>query len=324
MAVPGADSGWQEWTEVESFGASGPGDRHVRLDRTLGEVAFGPAVREPDGSLRRYGAVPDKGARIRVRRYRTGGGRSGNVAAHSLTVLRSSIPYVARVDNRSAATGGLDGESVESAKLRGPIELRSQDRAVTARDFELLAHRAAPTAARIRCVTAGQGAPAGAVRVLVVPEVAVDRDRLRIDQLVPPDRMLAEIARYLDERRQIGTLLVVEPPLYQGVTVVARLVAAPGASAPRVRARALDALYRYIDPLVGGPEGTGWPFGRPVQAGEAHAVLQGVSGVEMVEDLRLFPADPLAGRRGNPTDRVEVDRHALAFSFEHQILVEEQ
>jgi predicted phage baseplate assembly protein len=324
VEVGGADSGWQEWTEVESFGASGPGDRHVRLDRTLGEVAFGPAVREPDGSLRRYGAVPDKGARIRVRRYRTGGGRSGNVAAHSLTVLRSSIPYVARVDNRSAATGGLDGESVESAKLRGPIELRSQDRAVTARDFELLAHRAAPTAARIRCVTAGQGAPAGAVRVLVVPEVAVDRDRLRIDQLVPPDRMLAEIARYLDERRQIGTLLVVEPPLYQGVTVVARLVAAPGASAPRVRARALDALYRYIDPLVGGPEGTGWPFGRPVQAGEAHAVLQGVSGVEMVEDLRLFPADPLAGRRGNPTDRVEVDRHALAFSFEHQILVEEQ
>lgn len=324
VEVSDEDGGWEEWTEVESFGASGPGDRHVRLDRTLGEVAFGPALRDPDGSLRRCGAVPSKGAQVRVRRYRTGGGRHGNVAARTLTVLRSSIPYVARTDNREAASGGRDGESVENAKLRGPIELSSQDRAVTARDIESLARRAAPGAARIRAVAAGDGAPTGAVRVLVVPQASPDGGRLGIEQLVPPERMLDDIARYLDERRPIGTRLMVEPPLYQGVTVVARLAAEPGSSAARVRARALDALYGYFDPLVGGPDGGGWPFGRPVQAGEAHAVLQAVPGVALVDDLRLFPADPLTGRRGAPADRIEVGPHALAVSFEHQLLAEER
>lgn len=317
-----SNGGWQEWTETESFGTSGPEDRHVCIDRTVGEVAFGPAVRQPDGSLQRYGAVPPKGARVRIRRYRTGGGRRGNVAPHTLTVLRSSIPYIARVDNRSAAVGGVDGETVESAKLRGPVELRCQDRAVTARDYELIARRAAPAAARIRCLAAGDGAEAGAVRVLIVPEVARDGDRLRIEQLDPSPQLLETIADHLDQRRQIGARLVVEPPRYQGVTAVARLVSRPGATAARVRTRSLDALYRYLDPLTGGLDGQGWPFGRSVQTGEIHAILQAVAGVEVVEELQLFPADPLTGRRGDAVGRLDVDRHALVFSFEHQIRVD--
>ncbi|MDH6577883.1 putative baseplate assembly protein [Kitasatospora sp. MAP5-34] len=317
--------GWREWTVVESFGGSGPDDRHLRLDPSTGEITFGPAVREPDGSLRHYGAVPPKGARIRVRRYRTGGGRRGNVARRTLTVLRSSIPYVSRVENRAAAAGGVDGETVESAKLRGPLQLRSQDRAVTAADYELLARRAAPSAARIRCLPAGGGPDAGGVRVLVVPEVVADSgDRLRFEQLVPPDGMLAAIAEHLDERRPIGARLLVQPPYYQGVTVVARLTAEPAEPGGRIRERALDALYRYFNPVTGGPDGTGWPFGRPVQAGEVHAVLQRVPGVELVEDVRLFAANPLTGERGSPGDRVELDAHALVFSYQHQVRVEER
>ena len=52
------------------------------LDRsTAARSGSGPAVRLADGALRRYGAVPAKGAHLRLREYRTGGGRKGNVAA---------------------------------------------------------------------------------------------------------------------------------------------------------------------------------------------------------------------------------------------------
>ncbi|MGH3240123.1 MAG: putative baseplate assembly protein, partial [Spirillospora sp.] len=54
--------GWREWKAVEHFSASGPADRHFRLDAATGEISFGPAVRTPDGGFRQYGAVPDKGA----------------------------------------------------------------------------------------------------------------------------------------------------------------------------------------------------------------------------------------------------------------------
>lgn len=246
------------------------------------------------------------------------------MARGALSVLRSSVPYVSRVANREGATGGVDGETVQSAMLRGPVELRTQDRAVTAADYELLARRAAPSTARIRALAAGPGAAEGGVRVLVVPGVTADAgDRLRFEQMVPPDDLLDTIARYLDDRRPIGARLVVEPPFYQGVTVVARVMARRGVPVGQVRERALDALYRYLNPLTGGPDGQGWPFGRPVQAGEAYAVLQRLPGVELVDHVQLFPANPLTGERGDPSDRVDLDRNALVFSHQHQVRVEE-
>jgi predicted phage baseplate assembly protein len=314
-----AGEGWQDWTVVEHFGRSGPDDRHVVLDAASGEVRFPPAVRAPDGSLRRYGAVPPKGAVLRVPRYRTGGGRSGNVARGAISVLRSSVPYVASVENREAAGGGVDGETVAEAKVRAPNQLRLQERAVTAEDYEYLAHQAAPSLARVRCLPVG--GEAGAVRVLVVPSAVADLgDRLRFEQLVPSDEVLAAVARMLDERRLVGTRLVVEPPRYQGVTVVAKLVA-PDAEADRVREDALDALYRYLNPVCGGAAGNGWPFGRPVQFGEVFAVLQRVPGVGVVEEIRLFPANPITGVRGAPVERVEITPEALVFSHQHQVVV---
>ncbi|WNI24044.1 putative baseplate assembly protein [Streptomyces sp. ITFR-16] len=312
--------GWETWTAVEHFGASAPGDRHVRIDATSGEFAFPPAVREPDGTMRTYGAVPGKGAHLRIPRYRTGGGRAGNVARGAISVLRSSVPYVARVENREAAGGGVDGETVENAKLRAPNVLRVQERAVTAEDYEIIAAQAAPSVRRVRCLPAVAG-EAGAVRVLVVPDAVADEgDRLRFEQLIPSEQVLSAITARLDERRLVGTRLVVEPPAYQGITVVARLVAAAG-EADRVREEALAALFRHLNPLRGGTDGAGWPFGRPVQYGEVFAVLQRVPGVGLVEEVRLFPADPITGRRGAPVDRVDVAGNALVFSHQHQVVV---
>jgi hypothetical protein len=52
-----------------------------------------------------------------------------------------------------------------------------------------------------------------------------------------------------------------------------------------------------------------------------HAVLQGLPGTEIVNDVLLFPADPRDGRRGEPAKRIDLDRGSLVFSFEHQVRV---
>ena len=313
-----AGAGWEDWTVVEDFGSSGPDDRHVVLDASGGEFLFPPAVREADGSLRRYGAVPPKGAVIRVPRYRTGGGRAGNVARGTISVLRSSEPYVSQVENREAAIGGVDAETVAEAKLRVPHQMRVQERAVTAADYELIARQAVPSLARVRCLPAG--GEAGGARVLLVPDAVADEgDRLRFEQLVPSQEVLATVARRLEERRLLGTRLVVEPPRYQGITVVARLVTTERTN--QVHEAALAALYRYLNPLRGGPDGAGWAFGRSVQFGEIFAVLQRVTDVALVEEVRLFPANPLTGERGAPVERLELAPNALVFSHQHQVAV---
>jgi predicted phage baseplate assembly protein len=321
VALEGED--WVEWSLVDDFSKSGPDDLHFALDAVAGELTLGPAVRLADGTHLRYGAIPPKGARLRLRNYRTGGGEHGNVATRAISVLRSSIPYVERVENRRAAVGGVDGEDLENAKVRGPMLLRTRGRAVTTEDFEHLARSAAPEVARVKAVTAGDGADPGAVRVLVVPSASPGEDgRLEFGQLVPADTTLQRITDRLEETRVIGTRIVIEPPVYRGVTVVARLRARQRANPARLQEAALDALYAYLDPITGGPDGNGWPFGRPVTAGELNAVLQRLRGTELVEDLRIFGADPVSGKRGQQTTRLELEPTALVFSYEHQVLVE--
>jgi predicted phage baseplate assembly protein len=317
-----AGDGWESWTEVEHFADSGPEERHFIIDRVTGELILGPAVREPDGTIRHFGAVPPKGAPLCLPLYRVGGGRQGNVAAGTVTVLLSSIPYISGVINRVAGIGGVDGETIDEAKARGPILLRTRNRAVTVEDYQHLARQAAPEAARVRCIPITEGADEGAVRILVVPQIEEEpQTRLRLEQLVPADETLTRIRTALDERRVVGSRLTVGPPFYQGVTVVATVRARPRARPDQLRAAALDALYRYYDPVFGGPDGTGWPFGRPVQTGETYAVLQRVPFVELVEEVRVYGANPLTGERGPVTSRLELNPHALVFSYEHQVQV---
>ena len=47
----------------------------------------------------------------------------------------------------------------------------------------------------------------------------------------------------------VGARVVVTPPRYLGVTAVIRVRARPRADPDELRARTLDALYRYFDPL---------------------------------------------------------------------------
>ena len=324
LDVSDDEQGWQEWVEVADFSQSQPGDRHFVLDAVGGEVLFGPAVRMPDGEYVQYGAAPLKGSIVRLRRYYTGGGRQGNVAQKAIRVCRTTIPYVARVENRFPATGGVDGEDIEEAKIRGPIVMRTLGRAVTAEDYEQLAKEAAPEAARVKAVPATTEEEAGGVRVLIVPAVADDEDgRLSFEQLVPPPEILSNVAAFLDSRRTMGARVMVEPPAYQGVTVVAMLRARPWADPNRLQKTAVDALYAYLHPISGGMDGTGWDFGRPVHMGEVYALLQRLPGTEMVEDVRLFAANPITGQRGQAAQRVEVAANALVFSYQHQVRVEE-
>ena len=208
-------------------------------------------------------------------------------------------------------------------RSRGPILLRTGSRAVTAEDYEQLTREAAPEIARVRCIPVEDDSGGSGIRVLVVPAATAEEGRIRFDQLVPRQETVDTIARYLDERRVIGARVAVEPPHYQGVTVVARLRARARANARRLEEDALEALNAYLDPVSGGPDATGWPFGRPVVAGEIFSVLQALPSTGIVEEVRLFAADPTTGERGKAVDRIELEDNALVFSYEHRVKVEQ-
>jgi predicted phage baseplate assembly protein len=316
LTATGADT----WTEVADFAASGPTDRHYTIDDASGTVSFGPAVRYADGTVRQHGAIPPDGAEIIMDRYRHGGGAAGNVGVGTLSVLRTTIAYVDRVSNLQPASGGVDAETAANAKIRGPLSLRTGQRAVTAQDFARLTMEASTEVARVKCnVARREGEP---VRLLVVPRLTSRPDERAIDDFALSDALVDAITAHLEPRRLLGTTVDISTPYYQGISVAALVQALPGRPAALVRQRALDLLYRYLDPLEGGNNEDGWPFDTDLNASTLAELLQAVEGVERVEEVLLFEYDLRTGERhGSGRELVHLDRESLFLSANHNVVV---
>jgi predicted phage baseplate assembly protein len=312
--------GTVDWTEVDDFTSSGPRDKHFVWDSGSGIIRFGPRVRYPDGTIRQHGLIPRDGAFISVTSYRHGGGARGNVGARTLTVMRNSVPFVSGVINLNPATGGVDAETVAEAKVRGPMTLRTGQRAVTAGDYERLTLESSIEVARARCLPATRGN--GSVRLLVVPQVRGDSARHKLDDYAIAAPLMRTVTDHLNEHRVVGTAIEVSTPYYQGVSVAALVHLGPGRPAGLVRQRAVEALTRYINPLTGGPDGDGWPFEADINAAVIAQLLETVDGVERVEEALLFEYDLRTGRRlGAGKDIIRLDEHSLFLSAPHQVVV---
>ncbi|RAQ97525.1 putative baseplate assembly protein [Thermogemmatispora tikiterensis] len=321
----------QSWQAVEDFAESGPQDRHFTLDKLDGTLTFGPALLQPDGTVYRFGSVPEKGSLLVFKRYRYGGGVVGNVARGTLTVLKSAIPYVAHVTNREAAVGGRDAQSLEEARLRAPQKLRARTRAVTADDYEFLACQV-PGVARARCLApgaqpGGRGDPRpGQVFVIVLPQVDDPEGKLAPEQLALSAELRSAVLSYLQPRRLLGTALEVHQPQYVSVSVQAEL-RVPEHSDPAlieaVQQEALEALRRYLNPYIGGPRANGWPFGRALNRSELYGLLQRIEHVEYVENLVISVGEATGAEKPLPANQqtVQIPRHGLICSGQHQIKV---
>jgi predicted phage baseplate assembly protein len=321
------------WTYVADFANSDRFDRHFSLDPATGEILFGPAIRQRDGTVRQYGRIVEAGRQIRIRQYRYGGGTVGNVPANKIDRLKSAVPYLDRVINLRRAEGGRDSESLDEAKLRAQREVRAQQRAVTSEDYEYLARNASRAVARVKSRTPDKAAnvPPGTVELLVVPAVfdalqAHDLSKLQLD-----GDLVKTIERYLDPYRLLTTMLRIRAPQYIGVQVAADVVVAEYSQPEAVQAKVRETLTQYLSPLALGTDNAalqetvgasweGWPFGKALFVSEIFTLLQRVPGVKHVLEVKLSqrplnPAQeltPAPEEEGQVQSQPPVDRPALS------------
>ncbi|WP_433533742.1 putative baseplate assembly protein [Micromonospora sp. CA-249363] len=286
------------WQPVDSFAGLGPQAKAYLVDRCSGTVTFAPALdlRSPAGgpaASTPVAAVPPAGRQVRLW-YRAGGGPAGNVAAGTLTTLRDPLPGV-RVDNPTPAAGGREMEALESVLLRGPYEFFAQQRAVTARDFEVLA-TSSGAVARARAFTRSavySFARPGEVEVVLVPYVppaARPGGRLPVAVLreheVPEARQRVETD--LEQRRMVGIRSRASWARLKAVSVRARVVVRREEDVDAVRRRIHDRLHQTLSPLPTALNPSGWPFGEPLRASNVYRLLeQAEPGVRYVESVRF-------------------------------------
>lgn len=283
--------------EVEAFADARPDEVPVRIDRSAGVAMFAwwdeETTARGSSEAVEHPAVPDPGAEVRAW-YRGGGGQRGNVAAGKLTVLRTPIAGI-RVNNPGPASGGRDGESLENALRRAPQEFQARDRAVTVRDYEVLAMRHGAVA-RARAFTRRDlwaFAKPGEVEVVLVPYVPGSETEARVvgvAELKQHSRgeVREQVEQYLRRRATVGAEPVVRWGLYKQVLVEARVVVRPDEDADAVKSRIVERLSAAISPLTASEAGYGSGFGKPLRVSNLYRAMEEAEpGVQYVDRVRL-------------------------------------
>ena len=202
-----------------------------------------------------------------------GGGRIGNVAAWRRWEPAAPDTTVPQAINVIPGQGGDDPEPLEAARQRSAGAIRQINRAVLATDYEAIA-RKAPGVAIARAHAAIGTHPdfpclkvPGVVTVFVVPAAPRDGNCGIVAAPVPDKGALAAVAKALDAARLLGTEVLVRAPIYQKL-ILSLTVQAEGAPADQVRRAVETRLIRFLDPLAGGEDGAGWPFGDKLRPSE--------------------------------------------------------
>jgi predicted phage baseplate assembly protein len=305
LRLTGGGTPDDRWTEVPNWDRTGPFDRHYILDPTDNSLHLGNGL---------CGRVAPADWALEALQYQVGGGPPGNLPAGRLSrILSGGVPGLEAVQP-FAALGGTPAETLNQAHGRLLADLAEPSRGITVADWVTLALQVPGVpVARAMAIPGylpelGCWSAPGVVTLVVVPSCG--------SPPVPSPDMIAAVERSLGSARPVTTELHVVAPAYVPVTVTATLhTAAPG---PAVLADAQAALDTFFDPLTGGPDRTGWPFGRGILKADLLDILAGLDGVRYVDGLGIS-----AGAGAARCDNVALCPTELVASQTHHFTVVE-
>jgi hypothetical protein len=311
---------WTVWKRVADFDAATRMDLAYTLDPASGTITCGDGERGqvfPEGSAIVVTGLATLGGEGNLAAKQIAGLAVSPVNKMLLAPLSTADQMLLSniAQNPVAATGGeaesvlteLEGRAAEVVHARERILDLAQDarqnsldqiprdavlslpapsQAVNLLDTERIALSVpGTTVARARAWpdtdTALPGIHAsGVVTVVILPA-------LPIAEPEPSGGLLAATWRYLDRRRVICTRIVTSAPTYIRITVAGSVQTTIGANAASVLNAILKALGNFLNPLTGGPEGLGWPFGRSVFRTEILQLIANVPGVDHVNSMTI-------------------------------------
>jgi hypothetical protein len=303
LAIREADGQWHPWESTLDLSFHGPAERVFIVDRLLGKISFG------DGLTGRLPVLKHDGQPQFKVRYFVGGGAAGNLGAN---LNWESAGLAALGDARLAAVnlvqteGGEEPETMAAARERAGTELRKRTRAILREDYEEIA-RSVPGVAIKRAHAAVGLHPnhpcvpiPGAVTVFIVPDVSrpdvLSEDSAEFESAIvesafvaaplPDPGALAMVRAKLEKTRLAGSEVFVSAPRYQPVNLTVD-IESNSADATQLGWKIRRRLRSFLDPLVGGDLGDGWPFGEPVRPSAILREAQDALG-EYGRVLQLF------------------------------------
>jgi hypothetical protein len=287
VTITGRDDKPTAWTRVSDLSRSGPTDNVFVIDRSRAQISFGNGL---TGRLPVLSATANPAI---VVNYSAGAGLAGNVGENSQWAAVTEKPGdpepLFTAVNPAAGDGGTESETLQQAQHRSEASLNERNRAVSQLDYQNLAITTPGVAIRRAYAAIGYQSEfpcstvPGAVTVFVVPYAP----RIQTDGSIPsgsfvpapqpdPGALQAVQAR-LHTAKLLGGQVFVSAPIYRLVWL-SLAIAVDSALSAALRQEILTGLQTFLDPLVGGEQGNGWPFGDPLRPSALLKIAQDILG----------------------------------------------
>lgn len=166
-----------------------------------------------------------------------------------------------------------DDKSIAEIKEAALRFLKSRYRAVTEDDFCQLAIEAADEVRRAIIYRSGDNEK---VEIVIVSESGEGYEELT-----------QVVTDYLNPRKLIGTIIKVKRPVYTDVAIDIRVVCYHYATPKKVETDVRNRILKHLNPFVGGDDGTGWLYGRPLTVYEIAQIVEETGGVRQSELVRF-------------------------------------
>ena len=227
------------------------------------------------------GEAPSRGTTIAVS-YRVGGGSQGNIAANTIAqpVDALGVPvgggpqesFTLQVVNQNPASGGTDRESIDHARFFAPEWVRSNDRAITKADYEVLSNGYSDgtngTVAKAGVICDPSDGITNLVSVFVW---TADTNNDLLD--TPPQLLLDSLKSFLDERK----VVTVETSVVSGFNRAVNVTVLIRVSSKYVEADVVEAVEGVVADVFRDPKVR---FGNELRVSWLYDEVSEVPGVE--------------------------------------------
>lgn len=199
------------------------------------------------------------------------------------------------------------GTDLNQAIFDAKKDLKKPYRAVTLEDYEFLAKETP----EVNIARAHAFWNTDRVQVIV----GVKRENLNTLRNATEDEK-THVCNHIDTGRLLTTLVEIIDPTIVLINVQADIRTKPLASQDAVTTKIGEALEKFLNPLIGGWDEKGWPFGRSVYKSEIIALIEDVDGVDCIQSLTLS-IEVDAGGSKVENGNIILSKHALTDSGSH-------
>jgi len=179
-------------------------------------------------------------------------------------------------ENKRRGQSTRDINEMKAAALRF---LNSDYRAVTRENFITLAIEATQNRAKgepkvKRAIIHGFGN--GIVEIIIISDT---RDKY--------SELIKIVKEYLEPRRLICTKILVKEPVYSFIKIYIEVTCLSSTRSSITIKKIKKNILDFVDPVTGGDDKKGWPYGRPVSIYELFHIIEETEGVDHADKVIL-------------------------------------